>query len=1059
MTMTTNIITHFDGADLGPSVGDQRYNIGADSGPVLLSDQGHSSGASSGPGLSDDQGHNSNSKIPSRSIRLGKTNMKFATWNVRTMQQCGKPELVVTALHHYKVDVACLQEVRFPDSGSLSVLAAGTDEVYKVFHSGSENGQHGVAIAIRSQLDSAITDFNVVSDRICYVTLQAKPSSITIISAYAPTNEHDATVRQAFYDDLQRVVDSIPQGHFLVVGIDANAKLGHGLPSNKSIGPFATGSQCENGALLRDFCASQNLAVANTFFQHQLKHKVTWSSPAGKTHNEIDFVLVRCRWRSSVQNTRAYWGACSFASSDHALVCSIIHMRFRVQKQRTATTRFNTFLLKHAPTACRFKHAVVEKLSSSQDQPTIEARAGKINKALIEAGQETLMSSRRKLDQWVSEHTLELITQRSHLPRHQRKNRSKIDRAIKDSLKKDREAHWQGVAKEMEDASRAGNTRKLYQLLRKCSGKGKNVVSDSVKKADGTIASKVEEKMQCWADHFSNLLNAGSAQQPGIDAQFLSPMQELSCTTEAPTVEEISSAIKRLRNNKAAGEDNIPPEFYKVAVCELTTDLHAIFNQMWVEEKVPSQWSLSILVPVFKKGDKLLCNNYRGISLLDISLKIFESIILHRFQSLTETLLRDNQAGFRPGRGCADQIFSLRMILNKRLEFQQPTSILFVDFKAAFDSVNRGALWQISEQYGLPSKLISMLKALYNNTRCAVRVNGKDSADFSVDTGVRQGAIASTVLFNFAIDWVMRQAVASCAKSGKKVGISVGGRQITDLDYADDLALFADNAADLQFFVDQIVFFGAMVGLKINPEKSKVLTVCAPASRISIQGIDVECVTKFRYLGSLISADNSCEEDVLSRICLAQVAFNQLYTCLFSREDVSISTKMRVYLASVRSVLLYSCESWIITSSLSSLLESCEMSFLRRILGIRGIPRPTNEEVRSRCFVEEKLSQTIKRRRLIWLGHVLRMKDGRMPQQILLDRQPSNWKRPRGRPRQSWDRMVHTETRSLTNHIRNAIGHWADWSVDGQRWISYLGELASSRTQWRQLVVELARSS
>ena len=109
---------------------------------------------------------------------------------------------------------------------------------------------------------------------------------------------------------------------------------------------------------------------------------------------------------------------------------------------------------------------------------------------------------------------------------------------------------------------------------------------------------------------------------------------------------------------------------------------------MWSEEKVPSWWSLSILVPVYKKGDKTMCSNYRGISLLDIALKLFESIILHRIQPLTDPLLRENQAGFRPGRGCSDQIFSLRSLLSKRQEFQQPTCILFVDFKAAFDSIN-----------------------------------------------------------------------------------------------------------------------------------------------------------------------------------------------------------------------------------------------------------------------------------------------------------------------------------------------------------------------------------
>ena len=143
----------------------------------------------------------------------------------------------------------------------------------------------------------------------------------------------------------------------------------------------------------------------------------------------------------------------------------------------------------------------------------------------------------------------------------------------------------------------------------------------------------------------------------------------------------------------------------------------------------------------------------------------------------------------------------------------------------------------------------------------------------------------------------------------------------------------------------------------------------------------------------------------------------------------------------------------------SSILDSCEMSFLRRILGVRGFPYPPNEEVRSRCHVEETISQIIKRRRLMWLGHVLRMKDGRMPQQVLLDRHPSYWKRPRERLCQSWDRMVNTETRSLTDHIRNAVGSVLDWSVDGRQWSSYLGDLASSRTQWRQIVVELSRSS
>jgi hypothetical protein len=399
--MYTNSMRSLDGAYPGPSVSDQGYNTGADPGLVLYGDQGHNLGAGPGPRLSGDQGRDDNNS--SRRVKLGKTNIKTATWNVRTMQQCGKPELVAAALQHYKVDVACLQEVRFPASGSFSVLAAGTDEVFKVYHSGSENGQYGVAVAVSSRLSSAVTDFKVISDRICYITIRAEPVNVTIVSAYAPTNDHDLLSRQAFFDTLQTVVSGIPKRDFLLLGMDANAKLGQGLPTSRHVGPFATGTQCGNGGLLRDFSASQNLAVANTFFQHKLSHKVSWSSATGKVRNEIDFMLVRCRWRSSVQNTRAYWGACSFASSDHALVCSVLHLRLRIQKQKSSAVKFNTAMLKLPHVANRFRQTVDEKLATSQPQAAIDSESERINKALVEAGKETLAKCRNKLDPWVSQ--------------------------------------------------------------------------------------------------------------------------------------------------------------------------------------------------------------------------------------------------------------------------------------------------------------------------------------------------------------------------------------------------------------------------------------------------------------------------------------------------------------------------------------------------------------------------------------------------------------------------------------------------------------------------------
>jgi len=741
------------------------------------------------------------------------------------------------------------------------------------------------------------------------------------------------------------------------------------------------------------------------------------------------------------------------------MVCSDIQLRMCIQTQKPKLKKFNVGMLKLPHLTAKFQQEVGEKVSQIDNVESIDSIFDNVNATLISVGSELLTTKQNKLGSWVSAQTLELVTRRRTLPRNQRHKRRDIDHAIKVGLKNDREAYWQNIAAEMENANRAGNTRKLYQLIRKCTGKSSSI-TDAVKRADGSVASSEADKMKCWAEHFSNLLNAGPTVSDASDAEFSNVIcDSIDCSVEAPSLVEIKLAIKKLKNNKSPGEDSIPPEFYKVAVNELAVALHKLFKLMWIEDKVPSQWGLSHLIPLHKKGDKMLCSNYRGISLLDISLKIFESILLNRFQPLTEPVLRENQAGFRPGRGCADQIFSLRMMMSKCIEFQQLTYLLFVDFKAAFDSVDRSKLWKVLRQYGIPDKIITMFKALYDNTRCAVRVNDKLSEDFKVNTGVRQGAIASPVLFNFVIDWVMRKAVESCTRNNRKVGISLGNKVVTDFDYADDIALMAGNESDMQFFVDKICFFGKMVGLCINPDKSKVMSICTIAPcKISVYGSELENVDSFRYLGSLLSADGCSDRDIVSRIGFAQASFQQLYPCFFSRKDISIQLKVRVYMASVRSVFLYGCESWAATDSLCTLLERCELSFLRRILDDRSIPRTANCKVRHVCQIKETLSQTIIKRRLTWLGHVLRMKDDRIPKYLLLEKTPSNWRRERGRPHQTWDRIVHSETLHLTNHVRYTSGKAKDWMPDGKYWLGYLGDLASSRNQWRDIVNDIVNN-
>ncbi|VDL88836.1 unnamed protein product [Schistocephalus solidus] len=166
--------------------------------------------------------------------------------------------------------------------------------------------------------------------------------------------------------------------------------------------------------------------------------------------------------------------------------------------------------------------------------------------------------------------------------------------------------------------------------------------------------------------------------------------------------------------------------------------------------------------------------------------------LLRRFQAVRDSRKRPNQARFRAGRGCADQIFTLRRILEFRHSYQQPTTVCFVDFAATFDSIHREFLWRIMALDGHPAKIFAIIKACYSATTARVLVHDNLSQPFCIRSGVRKGCILSPILFNYAIDWILGKALH------EKDGVEFApGRRLADLDYADDIVLLASNFGGL----------------------------------------------------------------------------------------------------------------------------------------------------------------------------------------------------------------------------------------------------------------------
>ena len=221
--------------------------------------------------------------------------------------------------------------------------------------------------------------------------------------------------------------------------------------------------------------------------------------------------------------------------------------------------------------------------------------------------------------------------------------------------------------------------------------------------------------------------------------------------------------------------------------------LYSIF-EIWEKEEIPAEWKEGYLIKIPKKGDLSRCDNYRGITLLSVPGKILNRIILERMKGKVDQILREQQAGFRQDRSCTDQVATQQIIVEQSIRWNSSLDVNFVDYEKAFDSVDMETLWKVLRHYGVPKKLVNMIRNCYEGMSCRVIHEGQLTKNFEVRTGVRQGCLLSPFLFILVIDWVRKTATKE-----KRNGIQwTMLTQLDDLDFADDLALLSHSHRQMQ---------------------------------------------------------------------------------------------------------------------------------------------------------------------------------------------------------------------------------------------------------------------
>lgn len=474
-------------------------------------------------------------------------------------------------------------------------------------------------------------------------------------------------------------------------------------------------------------------------------------------------------------------------------------------------------------------------------------------------------------------------------------------------------------------------------------------------------------------NYFRKLLN------PCLNNLSLSYAEPLIVNHEldkAMVIDELIEVLAKAKINKAPGGDRVPVEFYKNAPREFLNMILKVFNNIYDKSSVPASFVKAIIFPLYKrKGDEKLLQNFRGLSFIDSIAKLFAGILKNRLVKWlnTENLLHEFQAGFRAGYSTVDQIFALynTVQLIWAQNSKKKVYAFFVDFRSAFDRVDRRAMFYKLYNLGVSTKMLSAIKGLFHSTSAAVWTERGLTDDFEVTMGVKQGCVISPVLFALYLNDLYDELDG---------GVTIAGLKIKLLAYADDVVIVADNIVTMRRMIGNLECYCEKWNLEVNLAKSRIVVFKPSGGKTSgkenwyFRGNPIVKVNEYEYLGIKFSSTLNFKRHLIAKLSRAKLGLNSFGSVLFSNKNINFAKKLRLFHATSRSVLCYGAQVW--GWQQFDEVEKIQRFFLKKIF---GLPQNTPTYF---LLLETGLNSMYMytyRLHIRYVGKVLLMADGRLP--------------------------------------------------------------------------------
>lgn len=430
-------------------------------------------------------------------------NYKYGTWNVQGLiQHPGKLQIIEREMETYNICILGLAETHWRGEG---FFRSGAGNV--IYFSGPEReSRKGVALIVSPKIQKAIRGYKAVNDRILHLRLQGTGCLLNVVQVYAPTSTADEEDMDKFYGNLEETLRNIPSGEICIILGDYNAKIGSTQKEEHLrhiVGKFGLGERNERGERLLDFCTQQHFAIMNTFFQHHPRRLNTWRSPGDRARNQIDYILINERWKTSVKNVKVYPGA--ECGSDHQLLIAKVRISLKSIHKSTPKPRA---LLGNALQTFRER---IEKalLPLTANKQRKDARPKILWMGFKDKVQDTAnqcyqaVAERRK--PLISEETWQVIKGRKKVKaiRENEQEYRKLNREVQRRCRTDKEKYICNICQEIEDHYVRNEAHDLHQKVRL--SQEFKPRSSSIENDKEEMVHDMEQILQVWRNYFAQL--------------------------------------------------------------------------------------------------------------------------------------------------------------------------------------------------------------------------------------------------------------------------------------------------------------------------------------------------------------------------------------------------------------------------------------------------------------------------------------------------------------------------------------------------------------------------